>query len=61
METGRLANYPLLNLDNSLRMDNEQERPRHDILLPLMGILYRLAWTLLITYGGSPEPNSVMS
>ena len=40
-----------LNLDNSNHVDNEQERPRHWYITPQVGILYPLAWALLITHG----------
>ena len=40
-----------LNLDNSNHVDNEQERPRQMICNPQVGILYPLAWALLITHG----------
>ena len=46
--TGRLAKLPLLESGQFLIEGNEQERPRDDILFLFMGILYRLAWALLI-------------
>lgn len=47
-----------LNLDNSNHVDNEQERPRHWYITPQVGLLYPLAWALLITHGKAVQSRS---